>query len=135
MYTLLSLLCRPMVSFLASILSQGSLPESLHPLWTTPLHHDPPSNYPLRAQLLHFLLPTATGVGVALREGPGAGRELIGGPGRAGDGNGFPAASERSSRCLSCLFQINYVHILHMHNTKYAVCLQTYLEMHYAISH
>ena len=72
---------RPVVSFLSSILRHHPLPESLHPTLTTPTA-TPTNCYPLRSQLLQFLLPTSE-----VRGRGGGGRETH----LEGAGNGLPA--------------------------------------------
>lgn len=69
------------MSFLSSILRHQPLPESLHSTLTTPTA-TPTNCYPLRSQLLLFLLPTSE-----VRGGGGGGRETH----LEGAGNGHPA--------------------------------------------
>ena len=72
---------RPVVSFLSSILRHHPLPESLHPTLTTP-NATPTNCYPLRSQLLQFMLPTSE-----VQGGGGGGREAH----LEGTVNGLPA--------------------------------------------
>ena len=110
-YANLPLLCRPAVSFLSSILHCQPLPES-HLSLTTPTA-TPTNCYPLRSQLLQFLLPVSeVQAGVRGEDGAHLNGSVNGLPtGRIKLVNRYCAWRKYSS-CIGCVFKVSPFWIL-----------------------